>query len=291
MAYKNWNETYPTGKAAEEAGIAAFAEMGLVPICTAKTADTVEHVDVFVTNPGPEFEPQGGFHPLIPYYVEAATPPWYMCIDFKSANKFPTINNLKRCREKILVEWCSGSDEYATPLSDEDSLVTHLAFMPPRADGGWWDRPFFLFAVDHLREFYLKYNDGSGRFISACKDTRNAHCALLDARQYLSEYSFAYFNKADGVWNVTEYGNADKGALNYCLLPPLGMVYSALFDQKHRVEAALSGHREPGVFLKLCQMDEQQTANVFFGGDMVKYAYADMPHHFDEKYRFKRPSR
>lgn len=284
----NYKDDQAEGRAAQEAVLAAFVEMGLVPIRTTETADHAEHTDIFLMNPGPEFkvEREG----LFVEYKDKPLP-MYACIDVKHAAKAPSIEDVKRGRGRFLVEWCSGPKMNSTPLSDENGAATHLAPVLVREDGAWWDRPFYYLFVDHLREFYLKYNDGSGLYITGCRDqVEHWHCALLDAGQFLREYGAAYFYKENGVWECEKLGNKEKLPFQFYILPPFGSIYSPLFQRRRELQAELAKGKHGGLLIDKFTMSKADVATHFFGGNMEP-VNACQPAPFNEKYRLKLPSR
>ena len=108
--------------------------------------------------------------------------------------------------------------------------------------------------------------------------------------QYLREYGAGYFYKENGRWEVKRLGNMEKSPLQFCALPPLGIIYDLLFKRRRELQTELAKGKQGGQLIEKFTMSKDEVATHFFGGNM-ELVNACQPVRVDEqKYRLKLPS-
>lgn len=292
MSYKTDKEK---GRLAEISLCRALVEMGAGVMWRPHTTDAGEHIDVISFRPHyvalsrEEYERMAEAGQLD--QDEAYGNIGIRFIDAKWAAGAPYIWKVRAGGGDFFVEWKSGNEELCTPLSDENALTTHLALMR-MTDGKQQGRhSFYLLNVADVRAFYLKYNDGSGKYIKSVPGDY-PHAVLIDCKKFAEEYGFAYFwydeelmswcEEPFGRWGCAEGLAIAKGE---------GLLWAqrVLEHQKQQLSEGVLPINE-------MLMEEAETAARWYADEpnpmkAMQKAIADHVPKYDERYKFKVPEK
>lgn len=277
------------GRLAELSLCHSLIQMGGGVMYRPHTTDAGGHIDVISFRPGysiprEDYERMADEGNLEPRTVYGDIR--MRCIDAKYAASAPNIYKVRAGQGEFFVEWKSGPDELCTPLSDEDALTTHIALIRMEDGNPQGYHSFYLLDVADVRAFYLKYNDGSGKYVKTVPGDF-PHAVLIDCKKYEEEYGFLYFwydkdlkfwrGETFGCWRETEY----------CYLAP----GDCLLYWQRETERQRRQLMDGALPLEEMLMEERETAELYYGdeADPIKAMQKDIADHvprYDPKYAF-----
>lgn len=288
MSFKSDKEK---GRLAEISLCYALIEMGEGVMHRPHTTDAGEHIDVISFTPVYNIPREVYERMAEAGQLKIRTVYGYVdirCIDAKWAAGAPNICKVRGGGGDFFVEWKSGDEDLCTPLSDENALTTHLALMRMTDGRTQGHHSFYLLAMADVREFYLKYNDGSGEYIKPAPGY--PHAVLIDCKKFAEEYGFAYYWYDEELmfWRKEVFGRWDEEVY------PCMAFGDCLMQRQKEIEQQQQQLTEGILPIDEMLMGEQETAELYYGDEpdpmeAMRQAIADQVPKYDPKYKFKVP--